>query len=91
MALKQLIALRFLVGAFFAGPFLASAAVPAWAADAPPMGPAQERPKPPPDYHCPPTPYINCMPPITEDRRASCSKDYIAWVQTHCPNSQVVY
>jgi hypothetical protein len=85
MRLKLLIALAFLAGA----------GAPVWAADAPlpgPVtGPAQQPPKPQPDYHCPPTAYINCMPPITEDRRQSCSKDYIAWVQSHCPNSQVVY
>jgi hypothetical protein len=81
MRLKVLIALALLAGA----------AVPARAADAPVPGPAQAAPKPPPDYHCPPTAYINCMPPISDDRRESCSKDYIVWVQTHCPNSQVAY
>lgn len=74
---------------------LASAAATAWAADGPltgqVTGPAQEGPKPQPDYHCPPAAYINCMPPITEDRRQSCSKDYIAWVQANCPNTQVGY
>jgi hypothetical protein len=70
--------------------FLAGAVVPAWAAEAPLTGKAQEGAKPP-DYHCPPTAYINCMPPITEDRRQSYSKDYIAWVQANCPNTQVVY
>ena len=81
MGRKRLIALALLAGA----------AVPVRAADAPAPGPAQAAPKPPQEYHCPPTAYINCMPPISADRRESCSKDYIAWVQAHCPNSQIVY
>ena len=81
MGRKQLIALAFLAGA----------AVPAVAADGPITGPAQDAAKPRPDYHCPPTAYLNCMPPITADRREACSKDYVAWVQAHCPNTQVVY
>lgn len=81
MRLKPLIALALLAGT----------AVPASAADAPVMGPAQDGAKLRPDYHCPPTAYLNCMPPITEDRRQSCSKDYIAWVQANCPNTQIVY
>jgi hypothetical protein len=85
MRLKLLIALALFVGA----------AVPAGAADAPlpsqPIGPAQEGPKRQPEYQCPTAQYLNCMPPITADRRPSCSKDYIAWVQAHCPKTQVVY
>jgi hypothetical protein len=83
MRLKPLIALVLLAGA----------AAPSWAADGPltgqVTGPAQAAPKP--DYHCPPAAYLNCMPPITEDRRQSCSKDYVAWVKANCPNTQVVY
>jgi hypothetical protein len=70
--------------------FLAGVAVSAQAADVPAPGPTGEATKPP-DDHCPPTAYINCMPPITEDRREACSKDYIAQVEAHCPNTQVVY
>jgi hypothetical protein len=74
MGRKRLIALAFLIGT----------AVPAVAADGPVSGPAQEGAKPRPDYHCPPTAYLNCMPPITADRREACSRGYIAWVQAHC-------
>jgi len=74
---------------------LAAVAIPAGAADAPPggpvAGPAQAGPQPQPDYHCPTTPYLNCMPPIGEDRRQACSKEYVAWVQAHCPKTQIVY
>jgi hypothetical protein len=75
--------------------FLAGAAGPAGAADAPrtgqATGPAVERPKPQAEYQCPTTSYLNCMPPIGADRRQSCSKDYIAWVQKNCPKTQIVY
>jgi hypothetical protein len=80
MGLKRLIALALLAGA----------AIPVRAADAPAPGSPQAAPKLPQEYHCPPT-AIHFMPPISDDRRESCSKDYIAWVQAHCPNSQIVY
>jgi hypothetical protein len=81
MAAKALIAFAIVAGL----PALAAADTPPVPALQPPAAAA------PADYRCPTTAYLNCMPPISDDRRASCAKDYVAWVQLHCPNTQVVY
>jgi hypothetical protein len=48
----------------------------------------------PPEKHrknCPETRYVNCMPPVPEERRARCSREYIKWMKENCPGSEVVY
>ena len=48
----------------------------------------------PPEKHkkrCPETAYVNCMPPISEERRARCNREYIEWMKEHCPGAKVVY
>ena len=40
---------------------------------------------------CPETGYVNCMPPISAERRARCSREYIEWMKEHCPGAKVVY
>jgi len=69
---------------------LAGVAGPA-AADAPSAAVPAQSPAPRPAYQCPTAVYLNCMPPISADRRESCAKDYLAWVQTHCPKTQIVH
>ena len=70
---------------------LAGVAGPAAAADSPPAPVSAQSPAPRPAYQCPTAVYLNCMPPISAERRESCAKDYLAWVQVHCPKTQIVY
>ena len=44
-----------------------------------------------PKFGCPKTRYVNCMPPIKPAQRPLCSKEYKAWVPTHCPGVEFVY
>jgi hypothetical protein len=56
------------------------------------MGPiAGHAAAPEPKFECPKTHYVNCMPPIKPAQRPLCSKEYKAWVQTHCPGVEFVY
>ncbi len=40
---------------------------------------------------CPQTRYIDCMPPVKEESRKMCSKEYLDWIKKHCPDVEVVY
>ncbi len=40
---------------------------------------------------CPETGYVNCMPPVSEERRERCNREYIEWMKEHCPGAKVVY
>ncbi len=42
-------------------------------------------------YSCPATKTINCMPIVTKDKEAQCSKAYLEWVKESCPGITVAY
>ena len=55
-------------------------------------GGTSEGPRPPgAQFQCPKTRYVDCMPPVQNGRRESCTREYLEWMKAHCPNSQVVY
>lgn len=59
----------------------------------PDQGGTPQGPRPPerPRFRCPETRYVNCMPPVPESRRSTCSRAYLEWMKAHCPNAEVVY
>ncbi len=52
--------------------------------------PENGRPKQPRKI-CPRSRYIDCMPPVKEESRKMCSKEYLDWIKKHCPDVEVVY
>jgi len=40
---------------------------------------------------CPQVRYIDCMPPLTDQARQMCGKDYLEWIKEHCPCVKVVF
>jgi hypothetical protein len=45
----------------------------------------------PPAYECPRKKTIDCMPPVREEMRLQCSREYLEWVGRNCPDVRVVY
>lgn len=40
---------------------------------------------------CPQVRYIDCMPPLAEQARQMCGKEYLEWIKEHCPEVEVVF
>jgi len=42
-------------------------------------------------YECPRKKTIDCMPPVREEMRPLCTREYIEWVGRNCPDVMVVH
>lgn len=40
---------------------------------------------------CPATRTLDCMPLSAASQQGLCKKDYLAWIKSHCPGTDVVY